>query len=104
MWSCASVIGVYSPALLLGGVRYIRTLPKPLTKVTIVKEGSGQGSVGDIISVKRGFARNFLIPRGFVAYTNTAAAALAARAAGKEKQSKAAEAQEAERVRPPSID
>ncbi|MEZ0322779.1 MAG: 50S ribosomal protein L9 [Hydrogenothermaceae bacterium] len=33
-------------------------------KVVLVKDVEGWGSFGDIIEVKRGFARNFLIPKG----------------------------------------
>ncbi|MCX7760939.1 MAG: 50S ribosomal protein L9 [Hydrogenothermaceae bacterium] len=33
-------------------------------KVILVKDVEGWGSFGDIIEVKRGFARNFLIPKG----------------------------------------
>ncbi len=33
-------------------------------KVILVKDVEGWGTVGDIIEVKRGFARNYLIPKG----------------------------------------
>ncbi len=33
-------------------------------KVVLIKELEGYGSFGDVISVKDGFARNYLIPRG----------------------------------------
>jgi large subunit ribosomal protein L9 len=33
-------------------------------KVILVKDVEGWGTVGDIIDVKRGFARNYLIPKG----------------------------------------
>lgn len=34
-------------------------------KVILVKDVEGWGSFGDTIEVKRGFARNYLIPKGF---------------------------------------
>ncbi len=34
-------------------------------KVVLIKDLEGYGSFGDVISVKDGFARNYLIPRGF---------------------------------------
>ncbi|WP_457641948.1 50S ribosomal protein L9 [Persephonella sp.] len=34
-------------------------------KVILTKDVEGWGTIGDIIEVKRGFARNYLIPKGF---------------------------------------
>ncbi|WP_456402675.1 50S ribosomal protein L9 [Persephonella sp.] len=34
-------------------------------KVILTKDVEGWGTIGDIIDVKRGFARNYLIPKGF---------------------------------------
>ena len=39
-------------------------------KVILREDVKGKGSAGDIIEVKPGFARNFLVPRGF-AYIST---------------------------------
>jgi len=39
-------------------------------KVILAKDVEGWGTIGDIIEVKRGFARNYLIPRG-LAYEAT---------------------------------
>jgi len=33
-------------------------------KVVLTKDVEGWGTIGDIIEVKKGFARNYLIPRG----------------------------------------
>ncbi|MBX0310577.1 MAG: 50S ribosomal protein L9 [Sulfurihydrogenibium sp.] len=33
-------------------------------KVVLTKDVEGWGTIGDVIEVKRGFARNYLIPRG----------------------------------------
>ena len=34
-------------------------------KVILTKDVEGWGTIGDVIDVKRGFARNYLIPKGF---------------------------------------
>jgi len=34
-------------------------------KVILTKDVEGWGTIGDIIDVKRGFARNYLIPKGY---------------------------------------
>lgn len=41
-------------------------------EVILVKQVRKLGSVGNIINVKRGFARNFLIPQGFALASTTA--------------------------------
>jgi LSU ribosomal protein L9P len=33
-------------------------------KVVLTKDVEGWGTIGDVIEVKKGFARNYLIPRG----------------------------------------
>lgn len=41
-----------------------------MSKVILTNEVSGLGSAGDVVEVKNGYARNFLIPKGFaVAWT-----------------------------------
>ncbi|BDZ48661.1 50S ribosomal protein L9 [Frondihabitans sucicola] len=41
-----------------------------MSKVILIHEVSGLGSAGDVIDVKNGYARNYLIPQGFgVAWT-----------------------------------
>lgn len=41
-------------------------------KVILLENMDNRGKSGDLISVKRGFARNFLIPRKFAAYATPA--------------------------------
>ena len=36
-----------------------------MSKVILTNEVSGLGSAGDVVEVKNGYARNFLIPKGF---------------------------------------
>ena len=36
-----------------------------MSKVILTSEVSGLGSAGDVVDVKNGFARNYLIPQGF---------------------------------------
>ena len=36
-----------------------------MSKLILTSEVSGLGSAGDIVDVKNGYARNFLIPQGF---------------------------------------
>jgi large subunit ribosomal protein L9 len=36
-----------------------------MSKVILIHEVSGLGSAGDVIDVKNGYARNYLIPQGF---------------------------------------
>ena len=39
-------------------------------KIILTNEVSGLGAAGDIVDVKEGYARNYLIPRGFaIAWT-----------------------------------
>ena len=41
-----------------------------MSKIILTNEVSGLGAAGDIVDVKPGFARNYLIPRGFaIAWT-----------------------------------
>src|ERR1700709_2965635 len=41
-----------------------------MSKLILTHEVSGLGSAGDVVEVKNGFARNYLIPQGFaVAWT-----------------------------------
>jgi large subunit ribosomal protein L9 len=42
-----------------------------MTKLILTNEVAGLGSAGDVVEVKNGYARNFLIPQGFaVAWSN----------------------------------
>jgi len=42
-----------------------------MTKLILTNEVAGLGSAGDVVDVKNGYARNFLIPQGFaVAWSN----------------------------------
>jgi large subunit ribosomal protein L9 len=42
-----------------------------MAKLILTNEVSGLGSAGDVVEVKNGYARNFLIPQGFaVAWSN----------------------------------
>lgn len=36
-----------------------------MSKIILTNEVSGLGSAGDVVEVKNGFARNYLLPRGF---------------------------------------
>ena len=36
-----------------------------MAKLILTSEVSGLGSAGDVVEVKNGYARNFLIPQGF---------------------------------------
>jgi large subunit ribosomal protein L9 len=36
-----------------------------MSKIILTNEVSGLGSAGDVVEVKNGYARNFLLPRGF---------------------------------------
>ncbi|MEI7420318.1 MAG: bL9 family ribosomal protein, partial [Actinomycetes bacterium] len=36
-----------------------------MSKVILTNEVSGLGSAGDVVEVKNGYARNYLLPRGF---------------------------------------
>ena len=36
-----------------------------MSKISLTNEVSGLGSAGDVVEVKNGFARNYLLPRGF---------------------------------------
>ena len=36
-----------------------------MAKIILTQEVSGLGSAGDVVEVKNGYARNFLLPRGF---------------------------------------
>ena len=36
-----------------------------MSKLILTNEVSGLGSAGDVVDVKPGYARNYLIPRGF---------------------------------------
>ncbi|MEY4320918.1 MAG: hypothetical protein RLZZ471_859, partial [Actinomycetota bacterium] len=36
-----------------------------MSKLILTNEVSGLGSAGDVVEVKNGFARNYLLPRGF---------------------------------------
>ena len=36
-----------------------------MSKVILTNEVSGLGSAGDVVEVKDGYARNYLLPRGF---------------------------------------
>lgn len=36
-----------------------------MAKIILTQEVSGLGSAGDVVEVKSGYARNFLLPRGF---------------------------------------
>ena len=36
-----------------------------MSKLILTNEGSGLGSAGDVVEVKNGYARNYLLPRGF---------------------------------------
>jgi large subunit ribosomal protein L9 len=36
-----------------------------MSKIILTNEVSGLGSAGDVVEVKDGFARNYLLPRGF---------------------------------------
>jgi large subunit ribosomal protein L9 len=41
-----------------------------MSKVILIHEVSGLGSAGDVVDVKNGYARNYLVPQGFgVAWT-----------------------------------
>lgn len=41
-----------------------KTPPKPPLKLTLLDEVPGLGSLGDVVKVRPGFARNYLLPRG----------------------------------------
>jgi len=36
-----------------------------MSKIILTNEVSGLGSAGDVVEVKNGYARNYLLPRGF---------------------------------------
>ncbi|MCL2532593.1 MAG: 50S ribosomal protein L9, partial [Nocardiaceae bacterium] len=36
-----------------------------MSKVILTHEVSGLGSAGDVVEVKNGYARNYLVPQGF---------------------------------------
>jgi large subunit ribosomal protein L9 len=36
-----------------------------MSKVILTNEVSGLGSAGDVVEVKNGYARNYLVPQGF---------------------------------------
>ncbi|NLT27000.1 MAG: 50S ribosomal protein L9 [Microbacteriaceae bacterium] len=39
-----------------------------MAKVILTNEVSGLGSAGDVVEVKNGYARNYLVPRGFAVH------------------------------------
>ncbi len=41
-------------------------------KVILVQEVSNLGSIGDVVNVRNGYARNFLVPRGLAAVASAA--------------------------------
>ncbi|MGZ0712229.1 50S ribosomal protein L9 (plasmid) [Coraliomargarita sp. W4R53] len=56
-----------------------------MAKLILTNEVTGLGSAGDVIEVKSGFARNYLIPQGFaVAWTRGGEKQVAAIRAGRE--------------------
>ena len=36
-----------------------------MAKIILTQEVSGLGAAGDVVTVKDGYARNYLLPRGF---------------------------------------
>ena len=51
-------------------VRRLGTLGVTMSKLILTHEVTGLGSAGDVVEVKNGYARNYLIPQGFaVAWT-----------------------------------
>ena len=42
-----------------------------MSKLILTNEVSGLGSAGDVVDVKAGYARNYLIPRGFAVAWST---------------------------------
>jgi large subunit ribosomal protein L9 len=56
-----------------------------MSKVILTNEVSGLGSAGDVVEVKNGYARNFLIPKGFaVVWTKGGEKQVASIRAGRE--------------------
>ena len=81
-----------------------------MSKLILTNEVSGLGSAGDVVEVKDGFARNYLIPKGFAVLwskggekqVTSIRAARDSRAFASEEEAKALKAQlEAKPIRIP---
>lgn len=67
-------------------------------KVILLKDVKGSGKAGDIIEVKEGYARNFLLPRGLARAADAAGIELVRRKKTQEESKKKAELEAAKKI------